>query len=58
MIELPNMLKTSTYDYLDQFNKECVNDEVDEIDKMFIYDLKDIIFFQYMNQPSQCFVEN
>ena len=51
IIELPIMLKISAYDYLDQFNKECVNDEVDEIDIIIISDLNDITFFHYMDQP-------
>ena len=48
MIELPFLLEVSAYDYIDQFNKECVNDEIDII---FISVLKDFTFFHYMNQP-------
>ena len=51
IIEVPIMLKISAYEYLDQFNKECVNGEVDEIDIVFISDFDDITFFYYMDQP-------
>ena len=51
LVELPIMLKIPEYDYLDQYNKECVNDKVDEIVKLFISDLGDITFFHYMDQP-------
>ena len=50
MIELPIVLKVLAYDFLDQFNKECIFNEVDEINIIFISDLKDITFFQYMDQ--------
>ena len=45
LVELPIVLKIPAYDYLDQNNKDCVNDEVDEIDIIFISDLDDISFF-------------
>ena len=51
LVELPIMLKIPACDYLDQFNKECVNDEIDEIDIIFISDLDDNTFFHYMEQP-------
>ena len=50
MIELPIMLKISAYDYLDQFKKEFVNDEFDEIDIIFMSDLNDITLFPYIDQ--------
>ena len=31
MIGLPIMLKIPAYDFPDQFNKECINEKVDEI---------------------------
>ena len=55
MIQLPIMLKILAYDCLDQFSKECVNDEVDEIDIIFLSNLNDITFFHYMNQPKSMF---
>ena len=51
MIELPIMLKVPGYDFLDQFNKECVMDEVGESNIKFISDLKDMTFSHYMTQP-------
>ena len=47
LIELPIMLKIPASDCLDQFSKECVNDEVDEIDIIFISNLNDITFSSY-----------
>ena len=49
--ELPNILKIPAFDFPDQFNEECVNDMVDEINILFISDLNDITFFHYMEQP-------
>ena len=48
MTELPIMLKVPAYDFLDQFDKECVLDKVDEINIIFISDLDDISFTHYM----------
>ena len=51
MIDFPIMLKISAFDYLYHFSKECVNDEVDEIDIIFTSDIDDITFFHYKDQP-------
>ena len=58
MIEIPIMLKVPAYDYLDQFNKECVNDKVDEFNIILISDLNDILFSIIRINQKQCFVEN
>ena len=52
VVELPIMLKIPAYDYLDQYNKECVIDKIDEIDIIFISDVDDITLFHYMEQPN------
>ena len=51
LVELPVMLKIPAYDYLDQYNKECVNDESYEIDILVMTDLDDITNLQNMEQP-------
>ena len=43
LIELPIVLKIPAYDFLDQFGKSCVLVKIEEINIMFISDLKDII---------------
>ena len=50
-IELPIVLKVSPYHFLDQFDKECILDEVDENNIKFISDLTVMTFFHYMAQP-------
>ena len=50
MIELPIAVRVSPTDFLDTFDKK-INDEVDEINMIFISDLEDITFFHYMDQP-------
>ena len=49
--ELPIVLKVPANDSLDQFDKECILDEVDEINIIFVSDLEDVSFNQYMIQP-------
>ena len=51
MIELPIMLKIPAYVFVDQFNKECINDKIDEIIIIFKSNPNDITFLYYMNQP-------
>ena len=51
MIELPVVVRVSTPDFLDTFDRIIIN-EVDEIKILFISDLKDITFFHYMDQPN------
>ena len=50
MIELPIVLRVSPIDFPDTFDRK-INNEVDEINMIFMSDLKDIEFFYYMNQP-------
>ena len=50
LIELPRVVKVPPLGFLDTFNKSCINDEVDEINKIFISDLKDMTFSHYMAQ--------
>ena len=46
-IELPIVIKVSTLDFLDKFDRN-INNEVDEIKITFISDLDDITFSHYM----------
>ena len=48
MVELPIVTRASPLDFLDTFDRN-INNEVDEINIIFISDLKDITFFQYMD---------
>ena len=50
MIELPINVKVSPLDFLDPFDRN-INHEVDEINIIFISDLKDIKLSQFMDQP-------
>ena len=50
MIELPKVVRVSCLDFLDTFAKSK-NNEVDEINIIFLSDLKDISFFHYTAQP-------
>ena len=50
MIELPAVIRMSPLDFLDTFDMN-INNEVDEIKKIIISDLKDIKFSHYMAQP-------
>ena len=50
MVQLPIVIRVSSLDFLDIFDRN-INNGVDEINKIFISDLKDITFFHYMDQP-------
>ena len=50
MIELPIVVRVSPLDFLDTFDGN-INNEVDEINIIFISDLDDITFSHYMTQP-------
>ena len=50
MIELPIVVRVSPLDFLDTFDRN-INNEVDEINIIFIFNLKDIIIFHYVDQP-------
>ena len=52
MMSLTIPRKETACDYLNKYNQGCVIDEVDEIFTIFISDLKDITFSQYMPQPT------
>ena len=51
MIELPIVLRVPAYYILDQFDKGCVLDEVNQIDIVIVSDLNDNSFTHYMIQP-------
>ena len=44
MIELPIVVRVPPLDFLDTFDRRCTNDEVDEIELIFLSDLDDITF--------------
>ena len=50
MSELPIVIRVSPFDFLDTFDGN-INNEVDEIDIIFISDLDDTTFSHYMTQP-------
>ena len=50
MIELPLVIKVSHLDLVHTLGRN-INNEVDEINLIFISDLDDMTFSQYMNQP-------
>ena len=50
MIELPKAVRVSPIEFLDTFDKN-INDEVGEINIIFISNPNDITFFHYMDQP-------
>ena len=50
MIELPIVIRVSPFDFLDTFGRN-INNEVDEINIVFISNLVDITFSHYMAQP-------
>ena len=50
LIELPKELRVPPFDFLDRFNGSCLNDEVGEINIIFISNLKDITFSHIMTQ--------
>ena len=43
--------KVEPIDFLDTFSNNCINEEVDETNIIFISDLKGMTFFHYMEQP-------
>ena len=51
VIELPIVVRVSPLDFLYTFDRNCINDEVDEIAITFLSDLKDITFSHYMAEP-------
>ena len=50
MIELPIVIRVSPLEFLDTVDRN-INNEVDEINIIFISDLKDMTFSHYMTQP-------
>ena len=50
MIEIPIVIRVSPVDFLDTFDRN-INNEVDEINIIFISSLKDMTFSHYMTQP-------
>ena len=50
MIELPKVVRVTHPDFPDTFDRN-INNEVDEMNIMFISDLEDITFIHYMDQP-------
>ena len=50
MIELPLVVVVSPLDFPDTFDRNR-NNEVNEINKIFKSNLKDVTFFHYMDQP-------
>ena len=55
LIDLPIEVGVSPLDFLDTFDRNCINDEVDEINVIFISDFKDMTFSHYMVQPKSLF---
>ena len=51
MIELPIVERVPPFDFLDTFDRNCINDEVDEINIIFVSGLDDMTFPHYMTQP-------
>ena len=49
--ELPIVERVQSLDFLDIFDRNCINGEVDGINIIFISDLKDISFLHYMTHP-------
>ena len=49
-IEIPLVVRVSPVDFLDTFGRN-INNEVDEIDIIFLSNLKDMTFSHYMAQP-------
>ena len=50
MVELPIVIRLSPFDFLDTFDRN-MNNGNDEINILFIFDLKIITLSHYMNQP-------
>ena len=51
MEEIPIYVEISSNKFLDIVDRNCVNDEVDKINKIFISNLKDIFLSHYMDKP-------
>ena len=51
MVELPIFVRVSSLDFLDTFDRNCTNDELDEVNIIFISDLKDLTLSHYIDQP-------
>ena len=51
MRELPIFVRVPSIDFPYTFERNCINDEVDEINIIFRSDLKDITLSHYMAQP-------
>ena len=58
MIQLPIVVRVPSLDFLDTFDRSCINDEVDEINIMIKSDLDDITFSHYMTQPKSVIEKN
>ena len=52
---LPIIVRGSMCVFLDTFDENCINDDVDEIVIIFISDLKDMTFSHCMAQPKSMF---
>ena len=50
IIELPIVVRISPLNFLNTFDRN-INNEVDQINKIFISNLEDITLFNYMHQP-------
>ena len=57
MIELPIVIRVSCLDFLDTFDRN-INNEVDELNIIFISDLDDMKFSHYMDQPKSMLCRN
>ena len=55
MVELLIVVKMPPLDFLDTFDRSCINDEVDEINIIFISVFDKITFSHYMAQPNSIF---
>ena len=55
IIELNMIERVQPTDFLDTFNRNCINDEVDEINTIFTSDRKDMTFSHYKAQPKSMF---
>ena len=51
MIELPIVIRVSPLDFLDTFDRN-INNEVDDINLIFVADLKDMTLSHYLAQPN------
>ena len=58
MIELPIVVRVPPVDFLNRCDRSCINDEVDEINIIFLSDLGDITFSHFMTQPKSMIQKN